>query len=245
MPNEKEILSPEGDKIPSSSQPGAGDGTTTPNQSQVSKVEELQKEIEGLKKSYSESSTEGKRLAAELKEALAEKEELNTYIDALEEKETGSAEAEEAKKAKEAEEAEEAERAEEAKAKQVEKPIRPSMSREEIKHEVRLTLKEEKEIERQANAELTEASKDFPALEKKSFRNRVYDKIKLNPTLKIKDACQNVVDEIEEERAENEGGEPFVESGTGAKGSQPKTGEENEIVDHLLENKKSGSFPGF
>jgi len=233
MPNEKEILSPEGDKIPSSSQPGAGDGTTTPNQSQVSKVEELQKEIEGLKKSYSESSTEGKRLAAELKEALAEKEELNTYIDVLEEKETNSAEAEEAEGAKEAE------------ANQVEKPIRPSMSREEIKHEVRLTLKEEKEIERQANAELTEASKDFPALEKKSFRNRVYDKIKLNPTLKIKDACQNVVDEIEEERAENEGGEPFVESGTGAKGSQPKTGEENEIVDHLLENKKSGSFPGF
>ena len=233
MPNEKEILSPEGDKISSSSQPGAGDGTTTPNQSQVSKVEELQKEIEGLKKSYSESSTEGKRLAAELKEALAEKEELNTYIDVLEEKETNSAEAEEAEGAKEAE------------TNQVEKPIRPSMSREEIKHEVRLTLKEEKEIERQANAELTEASKDFPALEKKSFRNRVYDKIKLNPTLKIKDACQNVVDEIEEERAENEGGEPFVESGTGAKGSQPKTGEENEIVNHLLENKKSGSFPGF
>ena len=226
MANEKEVLSSEGDKISSSPQSSA-------DQSKTSSANALaDKEVDELKKSYSESSREAKRLAArekELSEILEEKtqiiEQLNEYIDSFESK------------------AEISEVKEEAKVEQEVKPVRPNLTREEIKNLVRENFEKEKLLDKQASQELIDAEKEFPALSKKIFRGRVFDKIKGDSTLNIKEACQKVVDDIEAERAENEEGEPFVESGTGAKGSQSQVEEEDDLIKHLTEDNYTGFLP--
>ncbi len=201
----------------------------------------LEDELANTKKAYSESSKEAKRLVAENKEMTAaysdtkkQIDELNEYIDILESKKESI---EEEKKDEEPKEEKKEER--ENVEKKAEKPARPSTDLTSAMKEVEYDKKwkenyeKEKSIEKDAQKKLAEAKEKYPGMAKKSYRRRVQDKMSADGNLNILGACEKVEKDIELERAEIEGDEPFVESGSGVKGSQPPT-KGDEIIDHLM-----------
>jgi len=235
MANENTTPVAEDSKVDNSSQ-ATSETTDTKQTSSPSDAQEdkgLEDELSRTKLAYSESSREAKRLAAELKEtkgafetSQGQVDELNEYIDILESKN----------------EEEESEKKEEEPEK---KPVRPEIKSTPViekfdfdKH-WKEKYEEEKNLETEANKRLEEAKAKYPGMTMKSYRHRVSDKMKSEPTLNILDACQKVEEDIELERTETEGGEPFVESGSGAKGSQPPTNED-QIVDHLRSDEGQG-----
>ena len=231
------------DKVEDLSQPeNTGKKTNPPvNASDSKGLDELLAE---KTKAYSESSKEAKRLAAEnkaIKEATEDYkkqvEELNDYIDVLEESK------EESKEDKATVEPE----VEKPEVKQA--PVRPSteptsaMEKIDYDKKWKENYEKEKAVEREANKEMEEAIKKYPGMAKKSYSKRVSEKMAAKG-IGILDACKKVDSDIEEERKELEGGAPFTESGSGAKNSQVST-KNDPIIDHLISgSSRNGGLEG-